>query len=297
MDHKCQKCLQYGLYLFLERVFVQNNRIDFLLQSLNTKLSTLPDSISIKCQSIAIYSRRTLFFLISWIMLSTSELECWLTENGKSANRIEVSWYSVVLLENYKFEFFYQGLNLRWSIFRCFLIGTICDCVSSIGILKVRKCKKGSFDINSRRSSHSYFSKATGLNSSDNISVETFLSITCCLKVIWCVLDQFFSPLWQNVSLSDWTSCWRNVFYLFEAVNVFSEAKLDSVGFCIEWNIQNKMTQQDDDIRVCSYSPKNNLRSHLNSLKDLPKTGNETQRNESERKRWQGGFHGTSTIC
>ena len=70
----------------------------------------------------------------------------------KCLSNWDISIFQLVFLENYRLDFFYQGLNWCWYIFRCFLGGTISDYVPSMGILVNRKCKMVHLTIIFRRS-------------------------------------------------------------------------------------------------------------------------------------------------
>ena len=92
-------------------------------------------------------------------------------------------------------------LTLKSSGF--FIERIISDCVPSIGNLMVRKCKRAPLTFIFRWSQNS---KATGLNSSDKVSIETFFSTTVfSLKVIWWVFEHYFLrwrkfPLTENIA-------------------------------------------------------------------------------------------------
>ena len=54
----------------------------------------------------------------------------------------DISIFQLILLENYRFEFFYQGVNWWWYIFRWLVHKTISDFVSHIEMLTGWTCEK-----------------------------------------------------------------------------------------------------------------------------------------------------------
>ena len=178
MDQKCQKTL-----LTLTCQFIQIH-ISSALQ-LRFSIEVSVDSFLLKRDYSLLFIEKNFLQFRIGILIEQKCHKCysyWL-----------ISMFQLVLLVNYRFEFLYEGLKWQWYIFRCFWEGTICDCVPSIDILMVWKCKRVHLIFVFPRSSYSELSEATGLNSSEKVCLKTLLSITgFFLEVIWCVFDRFF---------------------------------------------------------------------------------------------------------
>ena len=113
-----------------------------------------------------LYSGRSIRFMISWQLFSTSELECWWVISVKSASSIDVSrCFFIILIKNNNFEFLCGCRN--WQ--RCNFGSLLCSTISGFlfhqaRILTGRKRKEIRLMFMFRRSSNLKLYKTTGLS-------------------------------------------------------------------------------------------------------------------------------------